>query len=87
MVADAIKKHSDQSFATGDLVYVKLQPCRQKTIANRKCLKSTVSFFGPFQVVEKIGNVAYELALPNTARVHPVFHMSQLKKHIGTTPV
>ncbi|XP_069145483.1 uncharacterized protein [Solanum lycopersicum] len=41
-------------------------------------------YIGPYQIVHRIGKVAYELDLPsNLEAVHPVFHVSMLHKFIG----
>ncbi|XP_070029862.1 uncharacterized protein [Nicotiana sylvestris] len=46
--------------------------------------KFNPQFIGPFEVLRRIGEVAYELAFPpNLLSVHPVFHVSMLRKYIG----
>ena len=38
-------------------------------------------YIGPYEVLQRVGNLAYELKLPNNlAYVHPVFHVSMLRK-------
>ena len=41
-------------------------------------------YIGPFEILERVGAVAYRLALsPDMLQVHPVFHVSMLRKYIS----
>ena len=47
----------------------------------RQAIKLTTKFYGPFIILQKLGNFAYKLMLPEQVQIHPVFHVSQLKGH------
>lgn len=69
-------------FQEGDHVWLRVSPTRG---VHRFGVSGKLSprYIGPFQILNRIGLVAYELALPPALdRVHPVFHVSQLRKYV-----
>jgi hypothetical protein len=83
MKRQADKGRSERQFQVGDMVYLKLQPYVQSSLAPRANQKLAFKFFGPFWVLSRVDAVAYKLQLPPSAAIHPVFHVSQLKHAVG----
>jgi hypothetical protein len=74
------KRRRDLSFEVGDFVYLKVSPMRG---THRFKVKGKLApgYVGPFKIVDRGGEVAYQLKLsPQLSDVHDVFHVSQLKK-------
>lgn len=73
----------DASFAVGDWVYVKLCFYCQTFLSSTTYQKLGRVYYGPYQIKETIGSVAYKLALFDSAKIHLVFHCSLLKPYHG----
>ncbi|XP_058761761.1 uncharacterized protein LOC131635178 [Vicia villosa] len=77
------KWRKDLEFQAGDHVFLRVTPVTGvgRTLKSKKI---TPHFIGPYQISEKVGNVAYRMALPpNLSNLHDVFHVSQLEKYIS----
>ena len=78
----ADKRRKDLEFEVGDRVFLKLSPLKG-VVRFGKRGKLSPRYIGPFEIVERIGPVAYRLDLPEElSRVHNVFHISMLRKYI-----
>ena len=77
----AYRKVHDLEFMVGESVLLKVSPMKGVMRFGRKG-KLSPRYIGPFEIVERIGEVAYQLALPpGLSGVHPVFHISILKNY------
>ena len=85
MKQQADKKCRKIELQVGDFVYLKLQPYKQRSLAQRANQKLSMRYYGPYKIIQRVGTVAYKLELPRDFRIHPVFHVSQLKAATGAT--
>jgi hypothetical protein len=83
MKSQADKGRTERSFAVGDWVYLKLQPYLQSSFEHHSNYKLSFRFYGPYEVEQRVGEVTYKLKLPATSMIHPVIHVSQLKKSVA----
>nr|GEV41753.1 putative reverse transcriptase domain-containing protein [Tanacetum cinerariifolium] len=78
--SDADKRRKPLKFSVGDYCLLKVSPWKG-VVRHRKKGKLAPRFVGPFEIIEKVGPVAYRLDLPEELNgVHDTFHVSNLNK-------
>ena len=76
-------RRKDVSFSAGDMVFLKVSPMKGVMRFGKKG-KLAPRYIGPFEIRSRVGEVAYRLILPyELSRIHPVFHVSMLRKYIA----
>ncbi|XP_075477138.1 uncharacterized protein LOC142518278 [Primulina tabacum] len=81
----ADKRRRDLEFAVGDYVFIKITPMKGVMRFGKRG-KLSPRFIGPFEILDRVGTLAYRVALPpNLAGVHNVFHVSMLRKYIANS--
>ena len=74
-------KRKDIRYEIGEKVFLKVSPWK-KVMRFGKKGKLSPRFIGPYEVIEKVGSVAYRLALPpELEKIHSVFHVSMLRRY------
>jgi hypothetical protein len=84
-----MKQQADQGrlerqFVEGDHVLLCLQPYKKNSLKVEHCQKLVPKFYGPYTILKHVGQVAYHLDFPSSSKLHPIFHVSCLKKVIET---
>ena len=75
------RRRKPLDFQEGEHVFLKVSPVTGVGRA-LKSRKLTPKYLGPYQILKKIGPVAYHIALPpSLSNLHPVFHVSQLRRY------
>jgi hypothetical protein len=73
----------EHNFEVGDLVFLRLQPYRQSYLKKSGDKKLKPIFYGPYRIMRRVGEVSYEINIPEGRKIHNVFHISCLKKEAG----
>ena len=84
---DRQKSYADRrcrplEFSVGDHVFLRVSPTKG---VKRFGLRGKLAprYIGPFEILERIGAIAYRLALPpSLSGVHDVFHVSMLRRYV-----
>nr|XP_009789099.1 PREDICTED: uncharacterized protein LOC104236788 [Nicotiana sylvestris] len=75
----------DVSFMVGERALIRVSPMKGAMRFMKKG-KLRLSYVGPFEIYERVGKVAYILSLqPSLSAVHPMFHVSMLRKYHSDT--
>jgi hypothetical protein len=70
-----------REFKIGDHVYLRVRP-RRISLRMGSCAKLAPRYCGPFEFLDRVGPVVYQLARPPTVKEHNVFHVYLLKKYV-----
>ncbi|XP_030509007.2 uncharacterized protein LOC115723664 [Cannabis sativa] len=75
-------KRKNVEFAVGDKVFLRVSPMKGVMPFGKRG-KLSPRFIGPFEILDRVGQVAYRLALPPVlAETHNVFYVSMLRKYM-----
>ncbi|KAK6147329.1 hypothetical protein DH2020_018241 [Rehmannia glutinosa] len=78
----ADKRRKDIQFNVGEKVFLKISPTKKISRFGKRG-KLRPRYIGPFEILARVGDLAYKLALPpQLASVHNVFHVSMLRKYV-----
>lgn len=78
----ADRHRSSREFKAGEKVFLRVKP-KRSSLKLGKYKKLAYRYCGPFEIMKRVGEQAYQLALPPHLHIHNVFHVSLLKRYIA----
>src|ERR1700730_19385112 len=76
-VREANKHRRDIKYNVGDLVFISTEHMNPKGSSNNKLM---YKYIGPYRVARRVSDVTYEIQLPSSSKLHPVFYVNRLRK-------
>lgn len=62
---------------------VEITTIQESVCSDQRNQKLAFRYYGSFKVLEVVGKVAHSIQLPTDAKVHNIFHVSQMKAYHG----
>jgi len=87
MMRQTNKKRKDVQFEVGDIVKLSATEITPPNAQLIQSLKLGPKWYGPLEVLERVGDVCYKLKLPRGSKGHPVFDVEKLQKYYVSTNV
>jgi hypothetical protein len=75
------KKKIPREFNVGDHLHLRVRS-RELSLRMGVCAKLEPWYCGPFEILDRVGHVAYRITLPPIMKAHNVFHVYLLKKYV-----
>jgi hypothetical protein len=70
----------EHNFDVGEFLFLRFQPYKQSSIKKIGSMNLNPRFNGPYRIMHRVGEVSYELEIPEGRWIHNVFHVCFLKK-------
>ena len=77
-------RRTSREFKTGDKVFLRVKP-KRSSLKLGKYKKLAFRYCGPYEIVKRIGEQSYKLALPPHLHIHDVFHVNLLKQYVANS--
>ena len=76
-IREANKHRRDIQYTVGELVFISTEHMNPKGSTSNKLM---YKYIGPYRIIRRISDVTYEIMLPSSSKLHPVFYVNRLRK-------